>query len=364
MTKKIVYLIGAGATEGAARFHGYEKSLLMDGLLDDISVLLSRKRGKDMGWARNQLANGANLERLVSLYEYSGTSKHIRIAKALRDAFRISLENRIAEIENDFTPELFVALLDMHRVRRINEELTAIFTTNYEDLLERSIFKIYGKVSYPIQITSVRQTLRSSTTVPFFILKLHGSFNWKSAYPIFRTMPHDRSNDSLWIPPGVVKRKEAYPFNILWGRAKELLDCDVLRIVGSSLSQNDWDLVALISIAQGLSTSSKRPLRIEFINSLEAKNEIAGTHRYLDIVGMDEIPEIKDYVKKTYYPLDEPIDDDKLQEAVKDVLSKGNIFELWLRAKGEKMFNDGLPLDTDSSDFKDFIITGMKGGAN
>ena len=109
---------------------------------------------------------------------------------------------------------------------------------------------------------------------------------------------------------------------------------------------------------------SNETLKIEFINSIEAKDEIDKSHHYLDIVGMDEIPEIKDYVKKTYYPLDEPIDDDKLQEAVKGVLSKGNIFELWLRAKGEKMFNDGLPLDTDSSDFKDFIITGMKGGAN
>ena len=246
MTKKIVYLIGAGATEGAARFHGFQKSLLMDGLLEDISTRLSEKKGKGMEWARNQLLNGVNLERLVSLYEYSGTAKHMETARALREAFRLSLEKRIEEIEDDFIPELFVALLDMHRVSGIEEKLTAIFTTNYEDLLERSISKIYGEVNYPIQITSVGPKKHSTELPHFFFLKLHGSFNWKSAYPISLTTSHSRSNESIWIPPGVVKRKEAYPFNILWGKAKEFLDCDVLRIVGSSLSQNDWDLVALI----------------------------------------------------------------------------------------------------------------------
>ena len=365
MTKKIVYLMGAGATQGAAKFHGFEKSLLMDDdLLTEISEILYNKQEKDLSWVINQLLTGANLERLVSLYEYSGTSKHMKIAKALRNAFKSSLEKRIAEIEQQFIPELFVALLDMHRVKGIDEELVAIFTTNYEDLLERSISKIHGSVNYLIQIKSVGKTPTSTASPPFPILKMHGSFNWRNDYPISLITQQGESEDSLWIPPGVVKRKEAYPFNILWGKAKELLECNILRVIGSSLSLNDWDLIALIATAQGMDDGSNETLKIEFINSIEAKDEIDKSHHYLDIVGMDEIPEIKDYVKKTYYPLDEPIDDDKLQEAVKGVLSKGNIFELWLRAKGEKMFNDGLPLDTDSSDFKDFIITGMKGGAN
>lgn len=365
MTKKVVYLMGAGATQGAAKFHGFQKSLLMDDdLLVEVVECLNKKRVKGIKWAINQLVAGANLERLVSLYEYSGTSKHMKIANALRNAFKTSLEKRIAEIDKEFIPELFVALLDMHRVKKLDEELVAILTTNYEDLLERSISKIYGEVSYLIQIRPIGKTLTSITPPPFPILKMHGSFNWKNDYPISLIKTRGKSKESLWIPPGVVKRKEAYPFNILWGKAKEFLDCDILRVIGSSLSQNDWDLIALIVTAQGMNCGSNKTLKIEFINSIETKDNIVQSHRYLDIVGMDKMPEVVDYIKKSYYPEDGTIDNDKLQEAVKETLSKGNIFELWLRAKGENMYHDGLTLDTNSSDFKNFIITGMEGGAN
>lgn len=193
---------------------------------------------------------------------------------------------------------------------------------------------------------------------------MHGSFNWKNTYPISLITSRGKSDESLWIPPGVVKRKEAYPFNILWGKAKELLDCDILRVIGSSLSQNDWDLIALIAIAQGMNYGSNKALKIEFINSIKAKDEIANSHRYLDIVGMNEMPEVKVYVKESYYALDATIDDNKLQLAVKEVLSSGNFFELWLRAKGEKMMKDGLSLKTDSLDFQKFIMDGMKGGVD
>jgi hypothetical protein len=51
----------------------------------------------------------------------------------------------------------------------------------------------------------------------------------------------------LWIPPSIEKVKDRYPFNLLWGKAFELLlNCDVLRIVGCNLSQNDWGLISLL----------------------------------------------------------------------------------------------------------------------
>ena len=178
--------MGAGATQGAAKFHGFQKSLLMDDdLICEVTEVLPKDKVEGIDWAINQLISGANLERLISLYEYSGTLKHMTIAKALRNAFKSALEKRIIEIDEDFIPELFVALLDMHRVKGIDEELVAIFTTNYEDLLERSISKIYGSVNYAIQIKSVGKTLPSTTSPTFPVLKMHGSFIVK--YHTFNT---------------------------------------------------------------------------------------------------------------------------------------------------------------------------------
>ncbi len=152
MIKRVAYLLGAGATEGVTKFQGFQKSLLMEGLQDDISELLNNHPIPGIQWAINELGTGANLERLVSLFEYSGTSKHLEIAKALRKAFRIALEKRMSEIPNYFIPELLVALVDMHRISGLEEEIKVILTTNYEDLIERSIQKIYGGINYPIQI--------------------------------------------------------------------------------------------------------------------------------------------------------------------------------------------------------------------
>ena len=361
MVKRVAYLIGSGATEGAAKFHGFQKSLLMEGLQDDISELLRKKEIPGIQWAMNELETGANLERLVSLFEYSGTSKHLEIAKVLRKAFRTVLEKRIGEISKDFIPELMVALVDMHRIKGLEEEVVAIFTTNYEDLIERSVQKIHGGINYPIQVIPNGITYPMAKHAPP-ILKLHGSFNWKSEYPISFAGLGDH-DDGIWIPPGVMKRKESYPFNILWGKAKELLDCDILRIIGSSLSQNDWELVALISIAQGMGYRSEPAFSIELINSPRTKNEIVKTHHYLDVVGLDDIPEVREYIKKTYYPIDTPVDENKFGEALKLALDR-NQFELWLRAKGEKMLYDDISLDTESNDFKDFISRGLGGESN
>ena len=82
------------------------------------------------------------------------------------------------------------------------------------------------------------------------LIKLHGSFNWKRG---FRSIIVDEEQaktveqeEMLWIPPSIEKERDAYPFNLLWGKAFQLLDCDVLRIIGCKLSQNDWGLISLL----------------------------------------------------------------------------------------------------------------------
>ena len=46
--------------------------------------------------------------------------------------------------------------------------------------------------------------------------------------------------------------------DLIWDKARELLDCDVLRIIGSSLSMNDWELVSLVHTTQKLRKSKRR----------------------------------------------------------------------------------------------------------
>ena len=59
------------------------------------------------------------------------------------------------------------------------------------------------------------------------------------------------SSNTLWIPPGVDKKRENYPFNYLWGQAVEnLLECDVLRVIGCSLSRNDWGMIPILYTIQ------------------------------------------------------------------------------------------------------------------
>lgn len=359
MVTKVAYLLGAGASEGAVKFHGYGKSILMYGIQEEIEQILLKDDNADMNWVRNELTTGANLERLVSLFEYSGTSKHLQIAKELRSHFRKVLEARIEEIEPGFVPELIMALLDMHRVEDVGEQVTAIFTTNYEDLIERAANKIHGGVNYPIQLATSGKTFPLTNAGPP-IVKLHGSFNWKSDFPISFTGTSDHSDDGVWIPPGVMKRKEIYPFNILWGKAKELMDCDVLRIIGSSLSLNDWELVALISIAQGLGANGSRKFSVELIDSPRKKEEITDTHHYLDVVGILDMDFVREFLINSYMGSDRDTTDGKLESLLQTAV-KGNIFETWLRAKGEKMYNDDKSLDTPSGDFKEFILRGLGG---
>jgi hypothetical protein len=74
----------------------------------------------------------------------------------------------------------------------------------------------------------------------------------------------------VWIPPTILKEAKNYPFNKLAGLAYELLSrqCDVLRVVGSALTQNDWNILSLIFNAQRQTELRKgAPFRIELIMS-------------------------------------------------------------------------------------------------
>jgi hypothetical protein len=92
------------------------------------------------------------------------------------------------------------------------------------------------------------------------------------------------SPDTIWIPPTILKESKSYPFNKLAGHAYELLSrhCDVLRVVGSSLTQNDWNIISIVFNAQRHRESRKLPpFRIELIMSPKSGGAIANDCSYL-----------------------------------------------------------------------------------
>ena len=87
------------------------------------------------------------------------------------------------------------------------------------------------------------------------MLQVHGSFTWQFGMPIQVTPLRKTSKyspETVWIPPTILKESKNYPFNKLLGLAYELLTkrCDVLRVIGASLTQNDWNVLSLIFNAQ------------------------------------------------------------------------------------------------------------------
>ena len=244
--KKIVYLFGTGAAHAESLIAGSNIDFLMKDVKDGMWRKL--KKNKDVKKYAPSLINeliddDTDVEQLITLYESSGINSYSKVAKILKQAFWEILEEKVDSLPGErYLPKLYSALIDLHEVEDLKENIVGILTLNYEDLLERGVQEIKGCVDYSIKATDNHSDLKLVDNASYQILKLHGSFNWKNEFPI-TLIDDDKIKDSedvLWIPPGVEKRSEKYPFNVLWGRAKEVLDCDILRIVGCSLNRNDW----------------------------------------------------------------------------------------------------------------------------
>src|SRR5260370_27722674 len=73
------------------------------------------------------------------------------------------------------------------------------------------------------------------------ILKLHGFFNWREQ------KIRGRIRTIEIIPLGSTKSYLHVPYGSIWNRALEvLIACNTLRVVGCSLSQNDFHLIDLL----------------------------------------------------------------------------------------------------------------------
>ncbi|MCP5066959.1 MAG: hypothetical protein GY946_10365, partial [bacterium] len=277
--KRVAYLLGSGATQGAIEHAGGRTNQVMEGLRIDLAQRTRDRvvKGFDSDPQLLQLVNsileGADFEQLVTFFDDTPSEQFRKFGRELREVFSRLLRERLDEVETTIdgkVPELFAALIDMHSVGANTEELSGILSLNYDVFVERAAEQIlHREVDYGLDDSHADEAVR--------VLKLHGSFGWEAVWPVEFTMHHTGTN---WIPPGIRKDKDRYPFNALWGRARGILDCDILRIIGCNLGPNDWDLVSLI-FSSKYSNRQRSDMQIEVIGSIALWESISKQFPYL-----------------------------------------------------------------------------------
>jgi len=289
--KQVVYLFGAGATQAEVNYLGaapvnllMRDSELGPGLSKGI---LDKLGAKGIPFLATDL--GVDIEKLISLLAASGVDSQLTLAERMRKLYFQEICSRLTKSKVIRRPELAIGLLEMHsNVKFLAEveSLEAILTTNHDGLLQLASQRVLGAIDIGFPFTSDDLTPTGSTPVPP-ILQLHGSFGWKFGVPLRATTlkrGYKYSPNTMWIPPSVLKESKNYPFNKINGLAYEILAkrCDVLRVIGASLTQNDWNVLCLIFNAQRhRELVGGGPFLIEFIMSRASGEEIQGSCSYL-----------------------------------------------------------------------------------
>ena len=364
---KVVYLIGAGASHGCVKRANSQQGILMRDLGQPLNDKLHEVINEDEFIDNDSLKNLVNavinentdFEHVISFLDDSPSRVHRDFADRMRKVFHEILDGRLKEIRAELgrdPVDLYAALLDMYQLSRCPEELQGIITLNYDNYIEEAVKKVTEK---PVNFGfNVEQD--GETSGPLKLLKLHGSFYWKDTWP---TTLGD-GEDPLWIPPGIQKSKQAYPFNVLWGLAREMLSCDVLRIIGCRLGPNDWDLISLIFTTRHLS-SQYRPYQIEIIDWPGNAKRLKSEFPYLDVRSILELEDIgeavigelsKDGTPRPFNELNENEQDEFIESLPKNV----NWFETWLIQTAEFLFTE---LEGEISTEKDLLKQLMEEGS-
>ncbi|MBI4683389.1 MAG: hypothetical protein HY757_09870, partial [Nitrospirae bacterium] len=200
---------------------------------------------------------------------------------------------------------LHKALFELHSKITDKEEVLGIISLNYDGILDEAYKIILGtKPNYCF-------TSERGESVP--LLKLHGSFDWG------KVNIYGKQKKIPIIPLGINKNYLIPPYNFIWSRAFEvMLKCDILRIIGCSLSPNDIGLIDLLFKAH-----------LERASDLE--------------IQIIDFPETGDQIKNSYgfFKKIVKLGDDIKEPPVADVITDvGNPFKVWLKAMGLHMLDE------------------------
>jgi hypothetical protein len=238
---RVVYLFGAGATHAELQ-NIYpnlpkERGLLVSAL--SARVIENARRGKrylkDVDTVSGTHGS-LNIEMLISLIENSKIRGWEYKTKRLKDLVREDIEE-VLSASKTRRFYLHKALLELHHHPEVQrrERLTGLISLNYDDVLDTAYEQCCGPPRYCFSLSERPQ----ENEVP--LLKLHGSFNWKAR------KIHGRKRTIEIIPLGSTKNYIHPPYGCIWNQALEtLIGCDTLRVIGCSLSQNDFHLIDLL----------------------------------------------------------------------------------------------------------------------
>jgi hypothetical protein len=242
--QKVAYLIGAGATHAElVNVDPYLRGEL-DGLLtSQVSARVINRARKDALYIENigavsGITGTPSIELLITLIESSKVDAWEGKTHYLKTLVQEDI-TRVLTAARRKRFYLHKALLQLHQnaAARRSERLLGFLSLNYDNVLDNAYLRVLG--AKPNYCLSLSENNLAKSLPP--LLKLHGSFNWNEI------AIHGRKRAVGIIPLGSNKTYSHVPYNFIWNRALELLvECDTLRVIGSSLSQNDFHLIDLI----------------------------------------------------------------------------------------------------------------------
>lgn len=352
--RRVAYLVGAGGSQASIDAVGSTWNILMSGLALPLAqaaraLVTSNSRYTPLQTLVNEIAiRNVDFEHVITFLDDSPSALHRQFAARLRRIFETLLTKRLTHIKRTLGPDrsaLYLALLDLHNVVQLNERLQGILTLNYDDFIEDAVAKLYhGPPDYGIAAGVAPKKPTAMGPPP--LLKLHGSFGWQDVWPIHpRTRTRQRP---LWLPPGIRKATERYPFNLVWGRAREVLDCDLLRVVGCRLSPTDWDLISLLFSTRHSDLGRPTPYTVEIIDCPRHAATLKARYPYLDVhsllaiearnIGSSVASQVTG--KSSHPPLVE-LSSEEAAELVETVADRElNWFHTWLFHMGAGLYNE------------------------
>lgn len=337
--EKIVYLLGAGATQAEIDFIGVEANITVEGINRNVVAMSKSRNGRYYRMLQHfGIPEEQDIELMISLFEGFSSKKIASYSPylELRTLYREYLVSQISR--KKINPRLLSTLLYLYKnfgkyLGDEGEQLTGILTTNYDSLGEDAFHKVYHGFNYGLNFYSKNYKMKKFSPL---LLKVHGSFNWEikdSKLKAERRFERARFDERYagWVPPSVYKKPfESKIFFQIWKQAQKILiDCDILRVVGSSLRNEDWTLISLIFTSQ---IESKKVFNIELIVPDESASGVEGQFRGI----MQRLPFLSNLKPLRFLP-----------GFARDEIIEKNVFHYWLLKKISEIERRNNKITTD-----------------
>ena len=153
--KRVVYLIGAGASQGCVSRANSKYGILMthlgQPLIKRLRTLIVEEFSGNA--ALTDLANAVlteetDFEHVITFLDNSPSRVHRQFADKMRTAFQDVLNERLNSIHEELGKDpidLYAALLDMYQIEGFPETLQGILTLNYDQYIETAVQQVIGE---------------------------------------------------------------------------------------------------------------------------------------------------------------------------------------------------------------------------